>query len=196
MAAPGAESSGSPASGESPPQRPPGLRRFLRGPRLADRRGFGFVVVIFVLVLVVFGAAYYAFVTTLKPPASAPIRFDSAYMVLRNGTFNVSSDSNATWAWSGFEVNLSINNVWGAAVALAPNGENATLLVGPSSHRDPYHVRWVDRDGDGAVSVGDVFWITGDGVGLPALSYVQFSLTWRASSWTATEYFVTSSTIV
>lgn len=151
---------------------------------------------IFVLVLVVFGAAYYAFVTTLTPAASAPVRFDPAYMVHQNGTFNVSSDSNTSWAWTGFEVNVSINNVWGVAVALGPSGQNATLLVGSSTHRDTYHVRWMDRDGDGAVSVGDTFWITGDGAGLPQLSYVHFSLTWRASGWTANEYFVTSSTII
>lgn len=154
------------------------------------------MVVIFLLVLVVFGAAYYAFVTTYKPAANAPIRFDSAYMVRQNGTFNVSSDSNATWAWTGFDVNLSVNNVWGAAVSLAPSGQNATLLIGPPSHKDAYHVRWLDRDGDGAVGIGDAFWITGDGVGLPALSYVKFDLVWRASGWTATEYFVTSSTII
>ncbi len=183
------------ASGTVPP-RANGLRGFLRGPRLADRRGFGFVVVIFVLVLVVFAAAYYAFVTTSQPPANAPVRFDSAYMVRLNGTFNVSSDSNATWSGAGFDVNLSINNVWGVAVPLASSGQNATVLIGPPAHKDAYHVRWVDRDGDGSVSVGDVFWITGNGVGLPALSYVQFDLTWRSGGWTATEFFVTSSTII
>ncbi len=68
--------------------------------------------------------------------------------------------------------------------------------MGSSTHKDPYHIVWLDRDHNGAVSPGDVFWITGDGKGLPALSYVQFGLTWRAWNWTATEYFVTSSTIV
>ncbi len=196
MAAPGPGPSGPPAPAEPQPQRPPGLRGFLRGPRLVDHKGFGFVLVIFVLVLVVFAGAYYAFVSTDKPAATAPIAFDTAYMVARNGTFNVSSGSNASWRWTGFDVNLSINNVWAAAVPLASSGQNATLLIGPPMHKDAYHVRWMDRDADGAVSVGDVFWITGDGVGLPALSYVQFDLTWRSGGWTATEFFVTSSTII
>ncbi len=178
------------------PPRAKGIRGFLQGPRLADRRGFSFVIVIFVLVLVVFAAAYYAFVSTDKPAATAPVGFAPAYMVGLNGTFNVSSDSNASWGWTGFEVNLSINNLWAVAVPLAASGQNATLLIGPPSHKDAYHVRWMDRDGDGAVSVGDVFWITGNGVGLPALSYVQFDLTWRSGGWTATEFFVTSSTII
>ncbi len=185
-----------PAASAAVPPRAEGLRGFLRGPRLADRRGFGFVIVIFVLVLVVFAAAYYAFVTTSLPAANAPVRFDSAYMVGGNGTFNVSSDSNATWSSTGFEVNLSINNVWAVAAPLATSGKNTTLLIGPPTHKDAYQVRWMDRDGNGAVSVGDVFWITGAGVGLPSLSYVQFDLTWRSGGWTATEFFVTSSTII
>lgn len=186
----------SPTPGGSLPQRPPGVREFLRGPRLVDRKAFAFVIVIFILVLVVFAAAYYAFVSTDKPPATAPVGFAPAYMVGLNGTFNVTSDSNASWSGTGFQVNLSINNVWAVAVPLASSGQNATLLIGPPSHKDAYHVRWVDRDRDGDVSVGDVFWITGDGVGLPSLSYVQFDLTWRSGGWTATEFFVTSSTII
>lgn len=176
--------------------RPRGLRGFLRGPRLADRRGLWFVIAIFVGVLVVFGVAYYAFVTTLQPPATAPVGFAPAYMVGGNGTFNVSSDSNGTWAWTGFSVNLTINNFRAASVSLARSGENATLQIGTATRTDSYHVVWLDRDHDGAVSVGDAFWITGVGIALPALSYVQFGLTWRTGGWTATEYFVTSSAIV
>ncbi len=194
MSPPSAESQD--AASPSVPPRAKGLRGFLQGPRLADRRGFGFVLVIFVLVLVVFAAAFYAFVSTDKPATTAPVAFDAAYMVGLNGTFNVSSDSNATWTWTGFDVNLSINNVWAVAVPLASSGQNATLLIGPPTHKDVYHVRWVDRDGNGAVSVGDVFWITGDRAGLPALSYVQFDLGWRSGGWTATEFFVTSSSII
>lgn len=161
-----------------------------------DHRGFWFVIVIFVGVLIVFGVAYYAFVTTLQPPATAPVGFAPAYMVGGNGTFNVSSDSNGTWGWTGFGVSLTINNFHAASVSLARSGENATLQVGSGTHTDLYHVVWLDRDHDGAVSVGDTFWITGVDVALPALSYVQFGLTWRAVGWTATEYFVTSSAIV
>ena len=194
MESPSAPSPVTPAAPEPP--RPAGLRGFLRGPRLADRRGFGFVVIIFLLVVVVFGVAYFAFVTTLRPVPAAPIGFDTAYMVQGNGTFNVSSDSNGSWTWTGFDVNVSINNVGSAAVPLAASGHNASLFIGTSTHKDAYHVLWIDRNGDGAVSVGDVFWITGNGAALPALSYVHFSLTWRTGGWTATEYFVTSSAIV
>ena len=184
------------ASSEAARPRPAGLAGFLRGPRLADRRGFGFVILIFVLVLVVFGVAFYAFVTTLTPTPPVPIVFAPAYMSRGNGTFNVTSDGNGSWTWSGFVVNLSINNVGGVEVPLAASGQNATLLIGTSLHKDAYHIVWLDRDRDGAVSAGDSFSVTGGGVGLPSLSYVQVSLTWEASHWTATEYFVTSSAIV
>ncbi len=161
-----------------------------------DHRGVWFVVVIFVGVLVVFGVAYVAFVTTLQPPPSAPVAFAAAYMVGGNGTFNVSSDSDASWSWSGFSVNLTVNNFGATAVGLAPSGENATLHIGSGSHALVFDVIWLDRDGNGAVSVGDAFWITGVNVPLPALSYVQFGLIWRAGGWTASEFFVTSSAIV
>lgn len=180
----------------SPPPRPKGIRDFLQGPQLVDRRGFWFVLAIFLLVIVVFAVAFYAFVASIRPPTVVPIAFAPAYMVAQNGTFNVSSDGNASWPGSGFTVNLSINNVAAVAVPLAASGQNATLLLGTPTHKDVYHILWIDRDHDGAVSVGDGFWVTGNGVGLPALSYVQVSLTWIQGGWTATEYFVTSSTII
>jgi hypothetical protein len=161
-----------------------------------DRRGFGFVVAIFALVVVVFGVAFYGFVSTQRPASSAPVRFSAAVMVDGNGTFNVTADGNATWAWAGFDVNLTINNFGDVAVPLAASGQNATLWVGSSSHKDPYHIVWLDRNHDGKVDVGDGFWVTGDGVGLPGLSYCKFSLMWRAGGWTAVEYWVTSETIV
>ncbi|HYM39744.1 MAG TPA: hypothetical protein VEY12_06330 [Thermoplasmata archaeon] len=185
-----------PPSSPSAPARPRTIRGFLQGPRLVDRRGFWFVLAIFVMVILVFAVAFYAFVTTLKPLATAPVTFAPAYMLGGNGTFNVTSDSNTTWPWTGFSVNLTINNVGTTAVALAPSGGNVTLFIGTSARKDAYHIVWLDRDHNGAVSPGDVFWVTGNGVGLPALSYVQFSLIWRSGGWTATEYFVTSSAIV
>ena len=183
-------------SGPSAPPRPAGLRGFLRGPRLADRRGFAFLILIFVLVIAVFGVTFYGFITTLQPLPTAPIGFARAYMVGGNGTFNVSSDSNTSWVWTGFSVNLTINNFGGAAVPLAPSGQNASLRIGSATQQDLYHVIWLDRDHDGRVSVGDAFWVTGNGVRLPALSYCKFSLTWDAVGWTAVEYWVTSPAIV
>ncbi len=176
--------------------RPPGWRGFLQGPRLADRRGFGFLVAIFVLVLVVFAVAFYGFMTTLQPLPSAPVQFAPAYMAGGNGTFNVTSVSNTSWPWTGFTVNLTINDFGASAVPLAANRANATFLIGSNTQKNYYHVVWIDTDHDGRVSVGDVFWVTGDGVGLPGLSYVKVSLIWNRGAWTATEYFVTSSAIV
>ena len=186
-----------PVSGSSSlPERPPGLRGFLRGPRLADRKGARFLLVIFVLVVVVFAIAFYEFTVTLQPLPSAPVQFSPAYMVNQNGTFNVTSVGNASWPWENFTVNVTINDFGTVAVPMAPSGQNATLLIGSSTQKDYYHVVWLDRDHDGRVSVGDTFWVTGNGVGLPALSYIKFSLSWRDGTWTAVEYFVTSSAIV
>lgn len=190
--------SASDAGGSSPPipPRPAGLKGFLRGPRLVDRKGAGFLLVIFVLVVVVFAIAFYEFTVTLQPIPSAPVHFSPAYMVHQNGTFNVTSVDNASWPMGNFTVNLTINNFGAAAVPLAPSGQNATFLIGSSTQKDYFHVLWLDRDHNGRVSVGDSFWVTGNGVGLPGLSYVKFSLIWDQGAWTAVEYFVTSSAIV
>lgn len=179
-----------------PPPRPKGLRGFLMGPRLVDRKGFGFVVAIFILVALVFAVALYGFVTTLQPIPAAPVQFAAAYMRDGNGTFNVTSVDNASWPWAGFAVNLTINEFGARAVPLEPSGLNATFLIGSSTQKDYYHVVWIDTDRNGKVSVGDVFWVTGNGVPLPALSYIKVSLIWDGGAWTATEYFVTSSAIV
>ncbi len=191
---------GTGASGSSPtpilPPRPKGIRGFLMGPRLVDHKGVWFVLVIFILVLVMFSVTFYAFTLTDRPLPSAPVQFSAAYMVDQNGTFNVSSVDNASWPWQNFTVNLTINNFGFYAQPLAPSGENATFLIGTATSHGTYDVVWIDRDHNGLVSVGDVFWVTGDGAGLPGLSYVAVSLTWTRGPWTAMEYFVTSSTIV
>lgn len=189
-----------PSATETPaapiPDRPPGLRGFLRGPRLVDRKGLWFIVVIFVLVAVVFAIAFYEFSITLQPIPTAPVQFSTAYIVNQNASFNVTTDGNGSWPWQNFTVNLTVNNFGTVAVPMAPSGENATLLIGSAAHKDYYRVSWQDRDHDGKVSTGDAFWITGNGIGLPQLSYVAFSLSWNRGAWTAMEYFVTSSAIV
>ncbi len=160
-----------------------------------DRKGFWFILVIFLVVIVLFAVAFYEFTITLQPIPTAPVKFSAAYMVGGNGTFNVTDASNASWPWQNFTVNLTLNNFGAVAVPLAPSGENATLLIG-SAHKDYYHIVWLDRDHDDRVSVGDTFWVTGNNLPLPQLSYVEFILIWNHGSWSAPEYFVTSSAIV
>lgn len=178
------------------PPRPKGLRGFLMGPRLVDHKGFWFLVIIFVLILVVFSVTFYEFTITLRPLPTAPVTFSAGYMVDQNGTFNVTSVSNASWPYQNFTVNLTLNNFGFYAQPLAPSGENATFLIGTSTNKGTYHVIWNDRDHNGLVSVGDSFWVTGNGVGLPGLSYVKVTLIWNGGAWHADEYFVTSETIV
>lgn len=169
-----------------------GIRGFLRGPRLVDRQGFLFLLVVFVLIVVVFGVAFYEFVTHLQPVPSVPIQFSGATMVRGNATFNVTAVGNDSFLWTGFSVNLSVNNFGGTAVRLAASGMNATIVIGSNV----YHVLWFDVDHDGRVNVGDVFWVTGNNARLPPLSYCKFSLRWDPGPWTAAEYWTTSSSIV
>ncbi len=178
------------------PPRRKGIRGFLMGPQLVGHKGFWFVLVIFIVVIVLFSVTFYAFLLTDRALPSAPVQFDAAYMLDQNGTFNVTSVGNTSWPWQNFTVNLTINNFGFYAQPLARSGQNASFLIGTNTNKNFYHVVWMDRDHDGKVSVGDAFWVTGHGVGLPPLSYVAFSLIWDQGAWTAHEYFVTSSEIV
>ena len=178
------------------PPRPPGLRGFLMGPRLVNHKGFWFLLTIFILVAIVFSVAFYEFTVTLQPLPTAPVEFAPAYMVAGNGTFNVSSDGNASWAWQNFTVNLTINNFGAVAVPLAASGANASFLIGSTTTKAWYHVVWWDKDHNGRVSTGDAFTVTGDHAALPGLSYVKVTLTWMDGVWHQDEYFVTSETIV
>ncbi len=150
------------------------------------------VIAVFVVVGIVFGATFYVFITQEKAPPPVPITFTVAYMIGGNGTFNVTSVSNGSYPWSGFSVNLTVNNFGATAVPLAASGQNATIVIGPNV----YHIVWLDRNRDGMVSVGDAFWVTGNRVPLPTLSYCKFSLAWNAGSWAAVEYWITSSSII
>ena len=180
----------------APPPRPRGLRGFLTGPRLVDHKGAWFLVIIFVLILVVFSVTFYEFTVTLRPLPTAPVTFSAGYMLDHNGTFNVTSVSNTSWPFQNFTVNLTLNNFGFYAQPLAPSGENATFLIGTATNKGVYHVIWINHARNGLVGVGDVFWVTGDGVGLPGLSYIKVSLIWNGGLWHADEYFVTSETIV
>ncbi len=185
----------SPGSLPGSPGGPPrwrSFRDFLRGPRLVGHQGFGLVVAIFIIVGIVFGSTFYVFMTQEKAPPAVPITFTMAFMIDGNGTFNVTSVSNTSYPWTGFSVNLTMNNFGAAAVPLAASGEDAAIVIGPNT----YHITWLDRDGDGKVSVGDAFWVTGNHAQLPPLSYCKFSLIWNAGSWAAVEYWITSSSII
>lgn len=171
------------------PPRPRGLRGMFKPPTFLDRRTVTFLLVIFIIVGLVFSLVFYEFLVNTHAAPPVPVTFTQAYMVGWNGTFNVTGISGGPYPWTQLNVTLTVNDFIGPQVPLAPSGQNASLAIGP----DVYHVVWIDTDHTGMLSVGDVFWVTGDGVGLTPLTYIAFGLSGSGGAWTAHVYWETSS---
>lgn len=179
-----------------PDSRAKKVRNFLLGPKLVDRGGLSFLLAVLVLIAAAFGVAFYVWTSSHTSPPLAPVRFTNATMVNLNATFSVASAMGGPFPWASFTVQFTFNNFPSNIVPLAPSGSNATVVIGNAASQTVYHVRWIDADHDGNVSVGDIFWITGDGKGLSPLSYGNFSLIWDRGAWTSQLYWTTSETIV
>lgn len=172
-----------------PRPRPKGLKGFLRGPEVRDRRALAFLIAIFAVVGAVFATVFVTWSLTHPAPVPSPVTFSAATMTNWNATFAVASVAGGPYSWQNFTVTFSFNNFNSPVVPLAPSGVNASVIIGTTS----YHIRWNDTDGNGAISVGDTFAITGVGAGLAPLSYCIFSLIWDHGDWTSILYWVTSS---
>ena len=152
-----------------------------------DRRALRFVILIFAAVLFVVAAAFY--VASLVPPRSSPtdkLVFSDAALVDGNASFLVENESGGPYPYGGFEARLVVNDFPSPSVALAPPGSIVRISIGPNFYR----IRWLDADGDGAPSVGDSFFVSGDGAVLPSISAYEFDLQWQAS-WTAKAFWTT-----
>lgn len=156
--------------------------------RAPDRRIFVFLLVVFIVVFSLLGVTFYLFTSQTRPPPSSPIVFSAPVMSRGNATFRVTDVDGGPYRASGFSVNLTVNNFAGIPTPLPPSNQIAWIPIGPNVYR----VTWIDADHDGAVSIGDVFTVTGNGVPLPPLSYCAFRLTWQGG-WSAAVYWTTSS---
>ncbi len=121
-----------------------------------------------------------------RPPPTDNLIFTSASLVDGNASFEVQNVSHGPYSFSGFGFRLVVNNFAVGPVALGPNHSATRIAIGPTFYR----VSWTDADGDGAVSVGDSFLVTGDNAPLPSLSAFEFALNWMAS-WVATATWYT-----
>ncbi len=120
---------------------------------------------------------------SLQPPRSPPtgnLVFAPATLLDGNASFPVQNVSHGPYGFSGFQIRLVVNNFAGGPASLGPNNSVARLVIGTTAYR----VVWIDADGDGAVSVGDSFLVSGDRAPLSPLSDYEFDLSWQ-SAWTA-----------
>ena len=152
-----------------------------------DGRGLGFLVAVFVVITIAVAASFvvYSSLPPREPPANNLV-FQSPMLVDGNASFVVKNVSGGPYAYTGFRVNLVVNNFAGQRIPLAASNSPARIMIGPNTYR----ISWLDSDGDGAVGVGDPFVVSGDGAPLPPLSHYEFDLQWQAS-WTAKAFWST-----
>lgn len=156
--------------------------------RSSDRRIFAFLVIVFIVVFSLLGVTFYLFTSQIRPSPASPIGFSTPVMSAGNATFRVDRVDGGPYPASGFAVNFTVNNFAGPQIPFPSNNVTASIPIGDLVYR----ITWNDADHDGAVSVGDIFTVTGNGVPLPSLSYCAFRLAWQGG-WSATVYWTTSS---
>ncbi len=120
---------------------------------------------------------------SLQPPRPRPtdnLVFTPATLVGGNASFAVQRAAHGPYLVAGFHVRLVVNNFVGGPAALGPNNSVTRIGIGTMA----YGVVWIDADGNGAVSVGDSFLVSGDRTPLSPLSDYEFDLSWQ-SAWTA-----------
>ena len=146
-----------------------------------------FLLAVFVAIGLVISTSFVLF--SLQPPRSPPtdnLIFTPASIIDGNVSFAVQNVSHGLYAYSGFEFRLVVNNYAVGPLALGPNNSVTTVMVGTTTDR----ISWIDADGDGTVSVGDAFIVTGNRAQLSALSDYEFDLQW-GSAWAARVFWST-----
>lgn len=106
------------------------------------------------------------------PPPTSNLIFSAASIIDGNASFAVQNVSHGPYVYSGFEFRLVVNNYVAGPIALGPNHTATMVTVGTTADR----ISWIDANGDGFVSLGDSFRVTGDRAPLSPLSDYEFEL--------------------
>ncbi len=163
----------SPDAGPSPP---------------TDRLGRWYLLAVFVAVAIVVAASYVVYSSQPpRTPRTDNLVFSRPAISDGNASFVVENTSGGPYPYYGFRVNLVVNGFAGESAPLGPGGMSIRFPIGPNV----YVVVWDDADGNGAVSTGDPWAVTGDGAPLPTLSLYEFDLEWQ-TLWTAKAFWSTT----
>ena len=146
-----------------------------------------FLIAVFAAIGLVIATSFVLFsLQTPRPPPTGNLIFSTASVIDGNASFNVQNLSHGPYVYSGFTFRLIVNNFAVGPVALGPNDSATAVTVGTTTDR----ISWIDADGDGAVSVGDRFLVTGDRAQLASLSDYEFDLQW-GNAWAARVFWST-----
>ena len=146
-----------------------------------------FLVAVFVSIGLVVTTSFILYsLQPTRPPPTNNLVFAPPALLEGNASFTVQNVSDGRYIFSGFQVRLVVNNFAAGPFALGPNNSVTRIVIGPAAYR----VVWIDADGNGAVSVGDSFLVSGDRAPLSPLSDYEFDLSWQ-SAWTAHVFWST-----
>jgi hypothetical protein len=157
------------------------------GPERRSKGASGYIVAVLVTLVVALALVFFTFGFPFlwSPPWSPPPPPPSDEIVFspvsvdagRNASWVVSSVVGGPYPYSGFSIRLTVNATTMNWVLLGRNDTIRFVQVASTTYR----VVWRDADGNGLVSEGDPFSVTGDETPLPSLSTIEFGLKWMES---------------
>jgi hypothetical protein len=144
--------------------------------------------VVLVLALARFGGlSLFGLFQSPSPPPKFELVFSSVSIDAgRNASWVVDSVDGGPYASTGFSMRLSVNGTSTNWVRLSPSQTVQSVVVGTVTYR----FEWRDSDGNGTVSKGDRFSVSGDKAPIPARSTFEFALKW-SESWLSHAYWST-----
>lgn len=158
----------------------------------SDKRSVRMLLGVFVLVFVILAAVAYVYVAQQVPPAPPRITFSTPQMIAGNATFNVTQVLYGPYPASEFTLSLTVNDI-AAQAPMSRSGQNVSVTVGSGANAVTYFIAWFDLDHNGAISLGDVFWVRGATSYLPPLSTYVLTLVWTDGSSFGSTRWVSSS---
>jgi len=138
----------------------------------SDRRSAMLLVAVFVMIFAMLGLVFYIFTSQVGHTPSLPITLTAPTMGVGNASFQVSHVRGGPYPSASVRVSLIVNGFAASPVSLPLNNSSSKASIGPNDYR----IFWADGDGDGAVTMGDRFRVSGDGTPLPSLSTCSFRL--------------------
>jgi hypothetical protein len=150
--------------------------------------GFGFLVVLAIVIASVFAGVYIVYLRVPSSPPTYELGFSAVVIDAgQNASWSVTSVSGGPYSYSRFSMRLAVNGASTDWVPLGQSDEVRSVIVASIM----YHLVWHDADGNRSVSKGDVFFVTGENAPLLSLSTFEFRLKWM-ESWIATARWGTS----
>lgn len=150
--------------------------------------GLGFLVALVIVIATVYASIYFVYTRTPSSPPATELGFSAVEIDAgQNASWLVNSVSGGPYPDFGFSMRLVVNGASSNWVSLGPSETVRSVIVASITYR----IVWNDVDGNGSLSRGDTFRVSGNNAPLLSLSTFEFKLKWK-ESWIATARWGTS----